>query len=200
MESFDERRRARHIALLSPARPLPTAMTARELTELGRYPHTPWSGRLSGDDRRAVEHALDAVGALALAERRLSELSDGERQKVGLARILAQDPQLLLLDEVTAFLDLPRRLEVQRLLARLTRDEDRAVLFSTHDLDFALRCADRLWLLPEGGPILSGTPDELVRQQAFEPPPGRVGDHRQAKDSRSASMTICPAPSAGRMS
>ena len=85
-----------------------------------------------------------------------------------IARALAQEPAVLLLDEPTAFLDLPRRVEIVQLLRRLAGGRDRAVLLSTHDLDLALRCADRLWLLPPGGPLRTGAPEDLVLSGAFQ--------------------------------
>jgi ABC-type multidrug transport system ATPase subunit len=95
------------------------------------------------------------------------ELSDGEKQRVMLARALAQEPALLLLDEPTAFLDLPRRVETMRLLRGLARDRGRAVLMSTHDLDLAMRAADRLWLVPPGGPVRTGLPEDLALNGAL---------------------------------
>jgi iron complex transport system ATP-binding protein len=144
------------------------ALTAFELVALGRHPYTDWAGRLSTQDEAAVWWSLDAVGAAALAARDLSELSDGERQKVLIARALAQEPAVMLLDEPTAFLDLPRRAEIVQLLRRLAQETGRAVLLSTHDLDLALRAADQLWLLPGGGPLRAGAPEDLVLNGAFE--------------------------------
>ena len=143
-------------------------LSAYALAALGRYPYTGWDGRLSATDEEVVRWAMEAVGARELAARSVGELSDGERQKVTIARALAQEPAVLLLDEPTAFLDLPRRVEIVQLLRRLAGEGDRAVLLSTHDLDLALRSADRLWLLPPGGPLQTGAPEDLVLNGAFQ--------------------------------
>ncbi|RME55087.1 MAG: ABC transporter ATP-binding protein, partial [Caldilineae bacterium] len=143
-------------------------LTGRGLTALGRHPYTDWTGGLSPEDWQIVDQALRAVGAEALAERPVLELSDGERQKILIARALAQEPLVMLLDEPTAFLDLPRRVEIMAVLHRLAQEEGRAVLLSTHDLDLALRTADRLWLLGADGTFHTGGPEELVLNGVFE--------------------------------
>jgi iron complex transport system ATP-binding protein len=142
-------------------------MPVATLVTLGRHPYTRWSGRLGREDRETVWRAMADAGVEDLAYRPVCELSDGERQKVMIARALAQEPRVMILDEATAFLDLPRRVELMHLLRRLTRSRQRAILLSTHDLDLALRCADRLWLLPPGGPLQHGTPEDLVLSGAF---------------------------------
>lgn len=143
-------------------------LSARGLVSLGRHPYTGWDGRLSATDQAAVTWALAAVGATELAQRPVQELSDGERQKVMIARALAQEPELILLDEPTAFLDLPRRVEMMGVLRSLARETGRAILLSTHDLDLALRSADRLWLLGSDGRLHQGAPEDLVLTGAFE--------------------------------
>jgi iron complex transport system ATP-binding protein len=95
-------------------------------------------------------------------------LSDGERQKLLIARALAQEPAVMLLDEPTAYLDLPRRVEMMLLLRGLARKTGRAILLSTHDLDLALRNADRIWLMPKGSEMQIGAPEDLVLSGAFE--------------------------------
>ena len=143
-------------------------LSAYALVALGRFPYTDWSGTLTPDDEAVVRWAIQAVGAVDLAARNVGELSDGERQKIMIARALAQEPALMLLDEPTAFLDLPRRAEMMQLLRRLARETGRAILLSTHDLDLALHNADRIWLLPKGGPLHVGAPEDLVLSGAFE--------------------------------
>jgi iron complex transport system ATP-binding protein len=143
-------------------------LAARELVALGRHPYTDWWGNLTPQDAEIVRWAIQAVGAVPLADRPVQELSDGERQKIMIARALAQEPQLILLDEPTAFLDLPRRVEVMGLLRSLARQTGRAILLSTHDLDLALRGADRLWLLSAEGEYCTGAPEDLVLNGAFE--------------------------------
>jgi iron complex transport system ATP-binding protein len=153
-------------------RVLVEALPVRRIVELGRYPHSGWFGRITERDRRAVDWAIDAVGAGHLAERDFSRLSDGERQRVMIARALAQEPVLLVLDEPTAFLDVPSRVELMGLLRRLTRDAALAVVVSTHDLELALRTADLVWLVMPGGELIAGAPEDVVLAggvaQAFE--------------------------------
>ncbi len=143
-------------------------LSAYALVALGRYPYTGWLGDLTPDDEAVVRWAIEAVGAVELAGRNVQELSDGERQKIMIARALAQEPAVMMLDEPTAFLDLPRRAEILAMLRKLARETGRAILLSTHDLDLALRNADRIWLLPKGGPLRVGAPEDLVLSGAFE--------------------------------
>ncbi len=163
------------------------ALPAYGLVALGRYPYTGWMGRLTERDEAVIDWALEAVGATALAERSVGELSDGERQKVMIARALAQEPLVMLLDEPTAFLDLPHRVEVMRTLRGLARTTGRAVLLSTHDLDLALRTADRIWLMAPGTPLSAGAPEDLVLSGAFQ-----AAFHREGVefDATSGSFTV----------
>lgn len=142
-------------------------LSAYALVGLGRTPYTDWSGKLSQHDEQVVRWAITAVGAETLAHRPVNELSDGERQKVMIARALAQEPAIMLLDEPTAYLDLPRRVEVMQILRRLAHEEERAVLLSTHDLDLALRMADKIWLMDPQRPLTTGAPEDLVLSGAF---------------------------------
>ncbi len=116
-----------------------------------------------------VEWAIDAVGARHLAERDFSRLSDGERQRVMIARALAQEPVLLVLDEPTAFLDVPSRVELMGLLRQLTREGPLAVVVSTHDLELALRTADLVWLIMPGGELVTGAPEDIVLSGGHRP-------------------------------
>ncbi|MDN5748085.1 MAG: ABC transporter ATP-binding protein [Pseudonocardia sp.] len=154
--------RARRVAVVLTERVDAALLTARELVALGRHPHTGARGTLRPRDHTAVDDALHAVRACPLAHRRVARLSDGERQRILIARALAQDPELLLLDEPTAFLDAPSRVAVTGLLRRLAHERGMVVVASTHDVELALRVADRAWLLDRDGGVRSGPPAELV--------------------------------------
>ncbi len=138
-------------------------LSAYKVVELGRFPHTGWGGRLTPYDHGVVRHAIGLVDAVHLASRDVNELSDGERQRIMVARALAQEPQLMLLDEPTAFLDVSSRVRLTGLLRRLARRNNIAIVFSTHDLEISLRSADTLWLLAPGGVLHVGGPEDLVR-------------------------------------
>ena len=141
----------------------PGLLSARELTALGRIPYLGLTGRLTTDDHRIVEQSLDSVDARHLADRPVADLSDGERQRVLTARALAQQPEVLVLDEPTAFLDVPSRTGLMQMLRRLADERGLTIVLSTHDLELAFRVADRAWLLGRDGTLVDGTPGDLVR-------------------------------------
>lgn len=138
------------------------AMPAFRLVELGRYPHSNWSGLLSERDRDIVQRAIEAVGAQHLAHRDINELSDGERQRIMIARALAQQPAVLLLDEPAAFLDVSARVEMMAVLRRLARQQQVAVVLSSHDLELSLRSADTIWLIDGARRLYIGAPEDLL--------------------------------------
>jgi len=167
LASLSPEARARQLSIVLTERIEAGHLTVRELVSLGRHPHTGWLGGLSAHDHAQVQAALAATGTAQFAPRPVGELSDGERQKVLLARALAQDTPLIVLDEPTAHLDLPNRVALLRLLHELARTLDKAILLSTHELDLALQAADRVWLLPATGELLAGPPEDLVLSGAF---------------------------------
>lgn len=144
-------------------------MTVEELVGMGRSPYTGFWGRLSGEDRRKVGESLEMVGITGLRGRMVQTLSDGERQKVMIAKALAQETPVIFLDEPTAFLDYPSKVEILRLLGRLSRDFGKTIFLSTHDLELALRVADRVWLMCKPGRLQTGSPENLV----IDPETGR---------------------------
>ncbi|SKC17963.1 ABC transporter ATP-binding protein [Dyadobacter psychrophilus] len=143
-------------------------LTALEVITLGRTPYTGWLGALSSADQKKIDEAISLTHVEDLINRKIHQLSDGERQKVMLTRALAQDTELILLDEPTAHLDLPNRVEMMRLLHTLARQTGKAILLSTHELDLALQAADMLWLMQPDGLIVTGVPEDLVLNGAFE--------------------------------
>ena len=147
-------------------------ITVRDMVAMGRSPYTNFWGRLTDADNQEVDKAMQLVGITSFADRQISTLSDGERQKVMIAKALAQGTPIILLDEPTAFLDFPSKVEVMLLLGRLAHEMGKSIFLSTHDLDLALQTADRLWLMAPSGCQMSnvecgiavGTPRELASE------------------------------------
>lgn len=146
VRALSPRQRAERMAVVLTDRPDVMCTTVWEMVATGRAPFTGFWGRLSGKDRNIVTRSLRLVGIEWMADRTVASLSDGERQKVMIAKALAQQTPVILLDEPTAFLDYPSRVEVMQLLLNIAHEEHKTVLLSTHDLDLALHTADRLWL------------------------------------------------------
>ena len=177
-------------------------LTVRELVSLGRQPHTGFLGHLGDRDRTVVSAAMDSVGISHKADSYVSELSDGERQRTMIAKALAQECPVIVLDEPTAFLDVASRIETMSLLHETARRQHKAVLLSTHDIDNALIFSDRLLLLPAGGaPVVSGSPEDLVLDgslKAFFGQRGRGRPHCQVDCQRSGPQRLHPCSSERR--
>jgi iron complex transport system ATP-binding protein len=137
-----------------------------EVVALGRFPYTGWLGVLNTTDVSLVQHAAALAGVQPFMEKFMYELSDGERQKVMIARALAQDTPIIILDEPTAFLDIPARYDILRIMNDLTLNHGKTILFTTHDLSIALEAADKLWLLTEGN-LCEGAPEDLLIDKVF---------------------------------
>ena len=142
-------------------------LSVQRLVTLGRHPYTNWLGQLSAEDQEIVDWAIEMTGIEEFADRQIHTLSDGERQKVLIARALAQNTPLMLLDEPTSHLDIPNRIAIIRLLRKLVVETGKTMLFSTHELDLALQVADRLWLMHEQQ-VHTGVPEDLVLDGTFE--------------------------------
>lgn len=153
---------ARLVSVVLTDRPLTPSLTAAEMVGMGRAPYTGFWGRLSDDDRRLVSEAMQTVGIAPLATRRMGQLSDGELQKVMIAKALAQHTPVIVLDEPTAFLDYPSKVAVMKTLARLAHDEGKTILMSTHDLELAAQLGDELMEI-ENKHIRKITADEVSR-------------------------------------
>lgn len=151
---------ARLMSFVGTGRARVERFTCYDLVALGRAPYTNWIGSLSDSDRRAVDSALDAVGMQDYARRQLDSLSDGECQRVMIARALAQDTPMILLDEPTSFLDIPNRYGLVRLLAWLAHERGKCVIYSTHELDIALELSDSIMLI-DPPCLLCGAPADM---------------------------------------
>jgi iron complex transport system ATP-binding protein len=157
-----EQERARRVAVVPQARNLPPAFTAREMVQLGRTPYLNWLGQLSKKDELRVESAMARASALELADRRLGDLSGGEQQRLLLARALAQEAPLLLLDEPTTHLDLQYQIGLLDAVRSLVDQEGLTVLMALHDLNLIGRYADQMGLLVDGVMRAFGAPEEVL--------------------------------------
>lgn len=154
--------RAKKISLLSTERSDTLSLSVREIVSLGRVPHTNLSGCLTGEDEKIIDRAIADFELQEFEHRNAAHLSDGERQRVSLARISAQQTDVILLDEPLSHLDIPWQARVMSLFRRRA-DEGKIVIASLHEFDHATKNADKIWLLyKEGGKFLQGTPDEMM--------------------------------------
>lgn len=167
LEQYHSTELAREISFVFTGTASVYNMSVFELVSLGRFPHTNWLGRLDKTDRMIVKRSVDSVGLSHYSGKKIGELSDGEKQRAMIARALAQDTALILLDEPTAFLDLPNRYELIYLLRRLSAENNKSVIFSSHDIHIAIREVDKVWLADESG-IVQGAPEDLAVQGAFD--------------------------------
>lgn len=173
---------ARSISVVLTQAPQP-ALSVRELVSLGRTPYTNFLGSLSSYDMDVVEKAMEDMAVAHLASRSVTTLSDGERQKCMIAKALAQETPVMLLDEPTAYLDYPSKVHLMGMLRKLAKDKCKAVLVSTHDLELSLHIADRIWLV-EKGRLYCGTVGELSAQGILQSFIDNDTMHYDAKENR----------------
>ncbi|MBQ7741665.1 MAG: ABC transporter ATP-binding protein [Bacteroidaceae bacterium] len=163
IQDYDVKELARLVSVVLTDEIPEQTLTAYELVGMGRMPYTGYWGSLSKKDVHLVEEALEMVGMSDFRQRRLHSLSDGERQKLMIAKALAQDTDVILLDEPVAFLDFPSKVWVLRLLSKVAHEHGKSVLLSIHDIELALQIADRLWLL-ENQNLCEGEPAVLASE------------------------------------
>ena len=159
--------RARFMGLVSTERVAAGGLTVTELVEMGRQPYTGFLGRLSRHDHQVVAHAIESVGMTHKANEYIASLSDGERQKCMIARALAQETPVIVLDEPTAFLDVASRIETMQLLSDLAHSQGKAVLLSSHDISQSIMKCDELWLITHDREVITGTPQHLIDSNAL---------------------------------
>jgi len=162
LASYSEKALSKLLGLVLTDKTSTGGLLVRELVELGRYPYTGFFGQLNESDKQIIGKAMNDVGITHKAGSYVSELSDGERQKAMIAKALAQECPIVLLDEPTAFLDIESRIDIMNLLHNLALDQGKTILLSTHDIDLALLLADRLWLLSRDKGLVSGITEDIV--------------------------------------
>ncbi len=192
LRSFSQPELARTLAFVTTERTRIRNMTCEDVVSIGRAPYTNWIGRLQPQDREVVARSLESVGMGAYARRTMDKMSDGECQRIMIARALAQSTPVMLLDEPTSFLDMPNRYELAALLRRLAHDEGKCIIFSTHELDVALRTCDcialvddgRLHNLPSGEMMRSGHIQRLFRAPGLTFDFPLAGEFGQMEENR----------------
>lgn len=177
LSTLTDKQLSRLIGVVLTEKPDVQNMTVFELVGLGRSPYTGFWGRLNEEDKEVVKESLRLVGIESLQDRLIQTLSDGERQKTMIAKALAQQTPVIYLDEPTAFLDYPSKVEMLTLLRHLARETGKTIFLSTHDMELALQIADELWLMtatssdtaetpsgdsPENTALIIGTPQKLA--------------------------------------
>lgn len=168
IQSYSQKQLSKHIAIVTTDKVLAGGLKVVELINLGRHPHTGYFGKLSENDMQIVRKAMDDVGIAHKAKSYLSELSDGERQKVMIARAIAQQTPIIILDEPFSFLDTASRIEILSLLKSICRTDNVGILLSSHDVSQAMRMSDRIVLVDKNREISIGTPNDLIQNQKIQ--------------------------------
>jgi iron complex transport system ATP-binding protein len=166
IEDYSRIEFARNIGYISTESVRVPNMKVYDLVALGRYPHTNWLGKLQPEDHELIMQSIEKVGMQMFVKRYITELSDGERQRAMIARVLAQDTGLLIMDEPTAFLDIKSKYEIVHLLHDLSKNRGKTIIFSTHDLNIALSEADKIWLILKES-FNEGSPEDLILNGSF---------------------------------
>ena len=190
---LDQKSRALAVSYVSSQVAGLPSLSVRELVALGRMPHTGWMGRLGKADWAMVDHIVHELGMDKYMESSLDQLSDGERQRVMIARALVQDTPNMVLDEPAAYLDIPNKYELVRLLS-LFRDRGKTIIYSTHDLETALMCADKFWVIVDGM-VHEGSPEDLGLAGLFN----QLFDHSGITFDLKSGRFIYEASSRGRV-
>lgn len=167
LKSIPMSERAKKISVVLTDTIVSEHLTVYDLVSMGRMPYTSWIGRLNAEDDKIVSEAIDNVNLTQKKFSLINELSDGERQRATIARALAQDTPLILLDEPTSHLDMPNRVEIMLLLKRLAEEFHKTIIISTHELGLALSASHKIWLLTKNDSVITATPKQIIENKHF---------------------------------
>lgn len=168
LKAYSPTERASLFSLVLTEKPDDLFLKVADIVAAGRYPHLGLLARLHREDERIIEESLDTIGISHLSGRNFISLSDGEKQKVMIAKALVQDTSIIFMDEPAAFLDYPSKIELMALMLMLTRDKGKTILFSSHDLDLLMRYSDTMWVVAHNRPLVSGTPKNLMNNGVID--------------------------------
>ena len=168
LKQFTSKALSKKISIVLTEKISGTRLSGYQMLSLGRYPYLGWLGLLKEEDYKHINEVVKMLGIASLVKKQIAELSDGERQKVMIARAIVQDTPIIMLDEPTAFLDLPNRVDIMNLLRRIAHQTSKTILMSSHDLELSLQIADIIWLLEKQGTLKTGIPEDLILDGSFE--------------------------------
>lgn len=166
--SYTPKERAKMLGIVLTERPDDMFLKVSDVVAAGRYPYTGMFGKLNENDEKEIKVSLELVGVNNLTDRVFNTLSDGEKQKVMIAKAIAQNTPVIMLDEPTAFLDYPSKIELFSLLKKLAKEQKKAILFSSHDLELLLRYTDNLWIIAKNKPFVAGKSADLLRNSIIK--------------------------------
>ena len=161
IQDYSGKDRAKTISFVTTTNFNVSYMKVSDIVSFGRFPYLKFAGQTNKNDKKIINNSLQLVGMSAFADKNINEISDGERQKIMLASALAQDTEIILLDEPAAFLDTENKYMIYELLQKLASENQKTIIFSTHDLDIALNLADKIWLLKNNS-IIQAAPEDLI--------------------------------------
>lgn len=173
--SYSPKEKARLMSIVLTSKPDDLFLKVSDVVASGRFPYSGFFGKISEEDERIIKSSLELAGVIQLIDRNFNSLSDGEKQKVMIAKSLAQDTPVIFMDEPTAFLDYPSKIELLNLMKNLTEKHKKTVIFSSHDLELVLRYTNSLWILSPGKPLISGSSLDLLQN-------GIVSDYLHIKE------------------
>lgn len=159
--------RAREISVVLTERVSPDLMTAREIVSTGRYPHTNHFGKLAKEDIRIIDESIAIVNGKDLEDKEFKSLSDGEKQRIMIARAICQEADIMVLDEPTSFLDIRYKLELLNILDKLAIDKKKTIIMSLHEIDLVTKIADKVMLIDQGSVYGYGRPEEAIRDESI---------------------------------
>jgi iron complex transport system ATP-binding protein len=168
LTDYSSKEKARLIGLVLTERPDDMFLKVYDVVASGRCPYTDFFGKIGKDDEKIIQESLDIVGINKLKDRYFNTLSDGEKQKVMIAKTLAQNTPIIFMDEPTAFIDYPSKIELFSLMKMLTKERNKTIIFSSHDLELLLRYTDDIWLISKGKQLISAKKDDLIGNEILK--------------------------------